>query len=991
MLSILDQATNELASLINRLDLEATPASVKGSPLQPLRESASIASLGLASDDSPLKRRKCTFDKNRDAPLLSNRDSTLSVNSLRPYALQHQPQKTNQSPTVLASRQQALDTLEARRKLIGQQIVPWSELDWQVSPKKKPSPPQTSTVKPFRPTHRRTVTPGPELDLGPVFQPLRPAAQSRVASVESIPSAACTPLPAAHDPTNPSSQTFGSETRAGKVGKRPSQDLGYDEAAPPSPSPTAKRAGKHARKSSVLSILCDTGALLPRDSLKNLGLAGTLGGPEPEIDAEDPDSDIPDELQNILSGQSDDDTTHSFADPLSIRRRSRAPSPGLPPLTALPVLQDTPQEKQLKKEASIPVFRAALFDEDANQADVDEGDGSASEDDTGKSFDFTGELQRLNESGGSDRRSFVEQLENAFRTPARVELGFNLGSELFQKAEEAPPLPALPLEHRETPDKDLVPQSVSQENSMLNLETSVEESYRDSATSDTLDRLLGECEDDICRPYPEMRRSQSSMRSKESDGQLNTSFRFGGKPSIPDSVDESTEDRPLTLSDIIPPLSHASSHASSLFEGDSLLKSILGKAYEDDTSVVNSIMAHAQAAGAVPRPRFDSDSSSKRQAREIAEISRSSHSRTTSEVSFQGFESFDEVRRGFEFHANRPAFYPPPGATTSRGWHNKHESVYSIASVSSYGAVINSGTADPFGYRLSTRPASMSDDASISMSITVDDTFSFLKKDPHRKRVDSDASSFYYRPGARRGHRRNESNFSVTSAAPPVSLYNRSFGAHRRNDSGTSMSSVAQSYAMHGANGGRAAWARHHRQEPSGDSIFSEFSAVNVARPGLGDKMFEMMDYGMPLSAISASPTGSSFSEQEDQSERYKQTTMYDSIFSGENRNITEDSLFEKTGQRTSYETTEDVFEFDLSHTQQESFMRLNQFRPISMMSIASVHSVAKDEDTMITVCYVAFFSTCDADRHSDARRWTCPAALSGLVHRWLSMRSTRA
>ena len=97
-------------------------------------------------------------------------------------------------------------------------------------------------------------------------------------------------------------------------------------------------------------------------------------------------------------------------------------------------------------------------------------------------------------------------------------------------------------------------------------------------------------------------------------------------------------------------------------------------------------------------------------------------------------------------------------------------------------------------------------------STSVDDTFSFMHNRP-RKRVESDASSFYFKApiqSANRGHRHHELNLSVTSQPPPVSLFNRSFGAgqHRRNDSTTSASSVAQSYAMHGAGGGRAVWAR---------------------------------------------------------------------------------------------------------------------------------------------------------------------------------------
>jgi hypothetical protein len=48
------------------------------------------------------------------------------------------------------------------------------------------------------------------------------------------------------------------------------------------------------------------------------------------------------------------------------------------------------------------------------------------EDDTKKSFDFMDELKKLNESGGSDRLSFVEQPENVFRTPANLRYDFDL-------------------------------------------------------------------------------------------------------------------------------------------------------------------------------------------------------------------------------------------------------------------------------------------------------------------------------------------------------------------------------------------------------------------------------------------------------------------------------------------------------------------------------------------------------------------------------------
>ena len=924
VLSILDAATNDLASLINRLDLEATPATIKGSPIQPLRNSPSFGSLGRACDDSPLKGRKL---RERAAPLLA--DTTASIASLRTFA-QTQAQR---HPAAPATRQQPMDPLEMHRRMIGQQIAPWADLDWQVSPKR----PAQTTASTLRPRHRRAPTPTPEAERAPVFQPLRPSAPESVARVDATPSAAATPVPA-QDRSPPSSQTFGSSGRATKLGRTPSTDLGFDDAAPPTPTPRAKR-GAHARRPSVLSVMCDTGAALPLEAIKSLGLGGTLGGPDPDVDPHEPGADIPDELKAILASQSDDGETQMYDDIFDFEPRSRAPSPGLPPLADLPNIVPEPEHA--------PVFRATLYDADEHEADLDEGDVSLSEDDTKKSFDFTGEIRRLSEGGAAHRRSFVEQLENAFRTPARVDLDFTLGAGLFAKLDEAP----APAVHSEAPDE--VPHSVTDSDSQVfDLESPVEQSdeshvgeltdrfakqsFRESATCDTLDRLLAECEQDLNTPYSDTDRTQSSMRSKESDGQLNTSFKFGGRPAIPASVDEAEEDKPLTLSDIIPPFTYSrpsSIAGSSMLGDDSLMKSILGNAYQDDTSVVNSIMAHANTA--VPRPRVSSTTSSKRLSQYSADISRSSmHSRNNSELSFQGFESFDEVRRGFEFHPNRPAFYPPPGATTNRGWHNKHESFYSVASVSSYGAVVNSGASDPFGYGPS-RPVSFSDDTSMSMSPTVDDTFSFLKKDPRRKRVDSDASSFYFRTGARaRGHRRNESGFSVASAAPPISLYNRSFGVHRRNDSAGSSSSAMQ--------GNRSSWAR--------DSIFGEPSPARVARPGLGDKMFEMMDYGMPLPAIAASPTGSVFSDREPSPPHQHQTTNYDSIFDAEPKTTVDDSIFSKTGYKTSYETSDDVFEFDLSRPEQESHVRLRQFRPISMMSMASVHSVAREEDTMISV-----------------------------------------
>ena len=92
------------------------------------------------------------------------------------------------------------------------------------------------------------------------------------------------------------------------------------------------------------------------------------------------------------------------------------PSPGLPPEIPLPI--PVPE---------VPVFRARVIDDDDHQADIEEA-AILSEDDTKKSFDFTGEIKKLNESGASHRRSFVEQLEHAFRTPAKIDLHYGFGN-----------------------------------------------------------------------------------------------------------------------------------------------------------------------------------------------------------------------------------------------------------------------------------------------------------------------------------------------------------------------------------------------------------------------------------------------------------------------------------------------------------------------------------------------------------------------------------
>ena len=313
-----------------------------------------------------------------------------------------------------------------------------------------------------------------------------------------------------------------------------------------------------------------------------------------------------------------------------------------------------------------------------------------------------------------------------------------------------------------------------------------------------------------------------------------------------------------------------------------------------------------------PRTRFNSDAST----RGILPSSVKAHHRNSSALSFGGLDSFAEIRQGFKFNDSRPGFYPPP--TTSR--HDKRESMLSIASVSSYGHLVHSGSSDLFDHAFLALPLKQrpwSDDFSSSMSTSVDDMFSFIHRLPQRKRVDSDASSFYFRsPGTHnRAHRRHESAASVTSIVPPVSIYNRSFGHHRRGDSSTSISSVAQTYAMGGANGSRTSWVKHC-PEFSVDSILSNYSGARLGHPGLGDKMLESaFDYGTLLMAISASPperlSGSILRSERITSGEFEYLIEYDSIMDSRNepqKTTVEDTIFEKTGHRMSVSSSDSTF-----------------------------------------------------------------------------------
>lgn len=976
-MSVLDAATNDLAQLINHLDLEATPGTPDRSPIAHTlpsadKETIKLAVRGFAALSDSFARQKVLALESPVKKQGRSRDSNAaSISSLRTYA----QSKNCEQKTVTGTSQ---------TPLIGQQIAPWPTLDWSASPPTSPpakstAPPTSASASATFMTHKRTLTPGPAADPPPVFQPLRPAKKvaqnltsAKVSPSSSLSSSLSTP--SGQTLRTPSSLTFGSRSASSSTSKR---DFKIEDNATTSmPGHVFKKAQGHERKRSLLALVGlqqskqghEESIPMAAETKRILGMSGTMGtstasayaravldaDAESESNVGDLNSDLPNELQLILAGCPDGSKSlQSAEDTLSYCPECTDGSPVSLSMTGSPIIPlpnititTTPSSSPAPKQ-DVPVFRASVIDEDENHADIDEGTAS-SEDDTKKSFDFTGELQKLNQSGASDRRSFVEQLENAFRTPAKIDLRYGFSGSL---GVGIPPVPMVPTPPADIimPDKSTSSESCSYDHSLPIDTRRLEPTLLPGSDS------LAASEDSQDGFFPEPHRglkTSSSVGSQPSDGELNKDFKFGGRQSPSQSAE--AKDQLLTLSDIIPPPSHVRAISNgSITEADSVLRVIFAKASEIPSA---------------SRVRLDSDSSSKRQAREFSKVSQeenTSHARQSSTVSFAGFDSFAEIRRGFEFGSDRPAFYPPPAATRRR--HGKQESLFSIASVSSYGRVINPGSTDPFDFGDSKLPdiPQSDDDYSVSMSTSVDDTFSFIHRDSReqrRRRVDSDASSFYFRAPTHshmmqpynRTHRRHDSAFSVASIAPPVSLHNRSFAGHRHNDSNTSASSMAFSYAMHGASSGRAAWARH-RQDASVDSVNSDFSARHrLGRPGLGDKMLESaLDYGMPLTSISASPPESTTANI------HGDRTSYDSILDDEGRrssmdyedrrSSSDDSLFDKTGHRSSA-SSESIFGYDEAHPPQGNILPSNQFRPLSMYSIASVHSPDGVDDTMISV-----------------------------------------
>ncbi|KAF8803068.1 hypothetical protein BYT27DRAFT_7214907 [Phlegmacium glaucopus] len=158
---------------------------------------------------------------------------------------------------------------------------------------------------------------------------------------------------------------------------------------------------------------------------------------------------------------------------------------------------------------------------------------------------------------------------------------------------------------------------------------------------------------------------------------------------------------------------------------------------------------------------------------------------------------------------------------------------------------------------------------------------------------------------------------SVSSQAPSISLYNCSFGTHRWDDSSASSSSVALSYASLDT----SSQGNLHRFRY--EQFFWHASWSNAADPG-------------PLTSITASPPESVMRPH------FGNCSSFDSIIDEEQRSSIKDSLFEKTNYHSS------VFGDD--YPLQNRLLLPNQFRPVSVASIVTIHSPMKDDDTMISM-----------------------------------------
>ncbi|WVQ95117.1 hypothetical protein IAU59_002211 [Kwoniella sp. CBS 9459] len=317
-------------------------------------------------------------------------------------------------------------------------------------------------------------------------------------------------------------------------------------------------------------------------------------------------------------------------------------------------------------------------------------------------------------------------------------------------------------------------------------------------------------------------------------------------------------------------------------------------------------------------------------------------------------------------HLSEPAITPAPPPAHRRG-HQRGESGLSIATMSSIGSVIGSGNEREYTNYFE---VNFSNHLGHSRQHSVAETIEEVSDEysPRRPMSGDSMSSAQPvpRPTTRRAHhhRRNSSIISVDSlseivghnfsAGPPVSLHNNHrrsgyVSRHRRNSSSDSTF-------------GRPDWAAHHRRNSSVASTASNFSVSQLARPGLGDRMFQL-DGGVQLTSITGSPPDEPSHSGGGHRVTHRRQSSWDSLFDGTHSKV-EDSLFDnvRTGNDSLFDNirpgNDSLFDSNTSagrsstdadslfgpehHTTNKNFF-LRGLRPISTISTTTNGSQADD------------------------------------------------
>lgn len=140
VLSILSAATNDLALLINTLDLQATPSTPDMTPRMP----SSTTSQAECASVTPRNPEV-------ESPLKKTQTKVSSLAPLRPYAQSrgYGVSKSPQSNVIVSSDRESMQQPHA--DLIGQPIAPWLVLIAAVFPAKKEKPAHTEPTKAMSP------------------------------------------------------------------------------------------------------------------------------------------------------------------------------------------------------------------------------------------------------------------------------------------------------------------------------------------------------------------------------------------------------------------------------------------------------------------------------------------------------------------------------------------------------------------------------------------------------------------------------------------------------------------------------------------------------------------------------------------------------------------------------------------------------------------------------------------------------------------------